>query len=80
MVIIHHLDSSAWLNPSSGFYEKMPYSHGSMRSIYHIREYNFRRLALVRVVYLVMAHQRMTIWSLALKTTYLPLTRLAGVY
>ena len=36
--------------PTLGFYEKMPYSYGAMRSIYHIREYNFRRLALVRLM------------------------------
>lgn len=26
----------------------MPYDNGSMRSMYHIREYNIRRLSLVR--------------------------------
>ena len=45
----HHVSTSAWLNPPLGFHEKMPYSYGSMRSIYHIREYNFRRLALVHL-------------------------------
>ncbi len=32
----------------AGNWEKVPYDHGSMRSIYHIREYNVRRLSLVR--------------------------------
>ena len=30
----------------------MPFSYGTMRSVYHIREYNFRRLALVRLMHL----------------------------
>ncbi|KAI0692057.1 lariat debranching enzyme, C-terminal domain-containing protein [Cytidiella melzeri] len=30
-----------------GFWERVPYNHGSMRSIYHIREYNIRRLSLL---------------------------------
>ena len=32
----------------SGHSEKMPYDNSSIRSIYHIREYNIRRLSLVR--------------------------------
>jgi lariat debranching enzyme len=31
-----------------GHHERMPYDRGTMRSIYHIREYNVRRLSLVR--------------------------------
>ena len=58
-------DSSSQLgravNPPTGFYEKMPYSYGSMRSIYHIREYNFRRLALVRLVYLFILCLRLNV-------------------
>ena len=53
-----HLNSSVWLNPPPGFHEKMPYSHSSMRSTYHIREYNFRRLALVRLVHFFMLYLR----------------------
>ncbi|KAI6116135.1 lariat debranching enzyme, C-terminal domain-containing protein [Pisolithus sp. B1] len=30
-----------------GHHERMPYDHSSMRSIYHIREYNVRRLSLL---------------------------------
>jgi hypothetical protein len=30
-----------------GHYERLPYNSGTMRSIYHIREYNVRRLSLV---------------------------------
>ena len=32
-----------------GHWEKIPYDKSSMRSIYHIREYNIRRLSLVRI-------------------------------
>ena len=32
---------------SVGHWERIPYNNGSMRSIYHIREYNIRRLSLV---------------------------------
>lgn len=39
-----------------GFYENMPYSHSSMRSIYHIREYNFRRLALLSKPNIFLSH------------------------
>lgn len=51
-----------------------------MRSIYHIREYNFRRLALVRLAYIFMSYLRLNVRYLAFEATGLPLTRLAGVY
>ena len=51
-----------------------------MRSIYHIREYNFRRLALVRLPHLVAAYRRLIMRRIAFEATYLPLTRLASVY
>ena len=31
----------------AGFFETVPYDRSTMRSIYHIREYNVRRLSLV---------------------------------
>jgi lariat debranching enzyme len=34
----------------TGHYEKLPYDAGSMRSIYHIREYCVRKLSLVSCV------------------------------
>jgi len=34
----------------TGHYEKLPYDAGSMRSIYHIREYCVRKLSLVSYV------------------------------
>jgi len=33
----------------TGHFEKPPYNYSSMRSIYHIREYNVRRLSLVSI-------------------------------
>jgi len=39
-----------------GFHERMPYSYGTMRSIYHIREYNFRRLALLSKPHIFLSH------------------------
>ena len=56
-----------------GFYEKMPYSYGTMRSIYHIREYNFRRLALVRLRDLFTLYWKMNTCRLALEAARLPL-------
>ena len=50
-----------------------------MRSIYHIREYNFRRLALVRLAHLVVYIGDRTRY-LAFEATYFPFTRLAGIY
>jgi lariat debranching enzyme len=40
---------SRLLSPSidTGFYERMPYSHSDMRSIYHTREHSIRKLSLV---------------------------------
>lgn len=32
-----------------GYWERLPYTPSAMRSIYHIREYNIRRLSLVRL-------------------------------
>jgi len=66
--------------PSLGFHEKMPYSYGTMRSIYHIREYNFRRLALVRLIDLFTLYWRLNTRHLALETPNFPVARLAGVY
>lgn len=66
--------------PTPGFYEKMPYSYGTMRSIYHIREYNFRRLALVRLRHIFPLYWRLSALRLALEAAHLPLARLAGVY
>jgi hypothetical protein len=34
-------------NDPAGHFEKQPYDKSTMRSIYHIREYNVRRLSLV---------------------------------
>ena len=68
------------VEPTPGFYEKMPYSRDTMRSIYHIREYNFRRLALVRPVSLFEPHQLLSACGIALEAAHIPLTRLAGVY
>lgn len=36
-----------------GHYERVPYDSDAMRSIYHIREYNVRRLSLVRSLQLL---------------------------
>jgi len=63
-----------------GFYEKIPYSYGTMRSIYHIREYNFRRLALVRLMDLFTLYWQLNGCHLALETAHLPFARLAGVH
>lgn len=32
--------------PHSGHYERIPYNHSTMCSIYHIRQYNIIRLSL----------------------------------
>ncbi|KAF8901740.1 lariat debranching enzyme, C-terminal domain-containing protein [Gymnopilus junonius] len=39
-----------------GHYEKVPYDAGSMRSIYHIREYNVRRLSLLSSSQIFLSH------------------------
>ncbi|KAF9225845.1 DBR1-domain-containing protein [Gyrodon lividus] len=39
-----------------GHHERMPYDHGSMRSIYHIREYNIRRLSLLSTPEIFLSH------------------------
>ncbi|KAH7913124.1 lariat debranching enzyme, C-terminal domain-containing protein [Hygrophoropsis aurantiaca] len=39
-----------------GHYEQVPYDHGSMRSIYHIREYNIRRLSLLNSPHIFLSH------------------------
>ncbi|KAG6333217.1 hypothetical protein ID866_5872 [Astraeus odoratus] len=39
-----------------GHYERLPYDHGSMRSIYHIREYNVRRLSLLSSPHIFLSH------------------------
>ncbi|KAF9234255.1 lariat debranching enzyme, C-terminal domain-containing protein [Melanogaster broomeanus] len=39
-----------------GHHERMPYDHGSMRSIYHIREYNIRRLSLLSKPDIFLSH------------------------
>ncbi|EIW61118.1 DBR1-domain-containing protein [Trametes versicolor FP-101664 SS1] len=39
-----------------GHYERPPYNHGSMRSIYHIREYNIRRLSLLSPLTIFLSH------------------------
>ncbi|EGN99421.1 hypothetical protein SERLA73DRAFT_182390 [Serpula lacrymans var. lacrymans S7.3] len=39
-----------------GHYEQMPYDHSSMRSIYHIREYNIRRLSLLSSPDIFLSH------------------------
>ncbi|KAG0697591.1 lariat debranching enzyme, C-terminal domain-containing protein [Suillus ampliporus] len=41
---------------SLGLYERLPYDHGSMRSIYHIREYNVRRLSLLSSPDIFLSH------------------------
>ncbi|KAI0761532.1 DBR1-domain-containing protein [Trametes elegans] len=40
----------------AGHYERPPYNHGSMRSIYHIREYNVRRLSLLSSPTVFLSH------------------------
>ncbi|KAM5535788.1 hypothetical protein V8D89_010602 [Ganoderma adspersum] len=39
-----------------GHWERIPYNHGSMRSIYHIREYNIRRLSLLSSPTVFLSH------------------------
>ncbi|KAI6107595.1 lariat debranching enzyme, C-terminal domain-containing protein [Pisolithus croceorrhizus] len=39
-----------------GHHERIPYDHGSMRSIYHIREYNVRRLSLLSSPDIFLSH------------------------
>ncbi|KAH0834064.1 hypothetical protein J3R83DRAFT_11348 [Lanmaoa asiatica] len=39
-----------------GHHERMPYDHGSMRSIYHVREYNIRRLSLLSKPNIFLSH------------------------
>ncbi|KAG9313445.1 lariat debranching enzyme [Chiua virens] len=39
-----------------GHHECMPYDHGSMRSIYHVREYNIRRLSLLSKPDIFLSH------------------------
>ncbi|KAF8549037.1 DBR1-domain-containing protein [Imleria badia] len=39
-----------------GHHERMPYDNGSMRSIYHIREYNIRRLSLLSKPDIFLSH------------------------
>ncbi|OSC96836.1 DBR1-domain-containing protein [Trametes coccinea BRFM310] len=39
-----------------GHYERPPYTHGTMRSIYHIREYNIRRLSLLSSPTIFLSH------------------------
>lgn len=39
-----------------GLYERLPYDHGSMRSIYHIREFNVRRLSLLSSPDIFLSH------------------------
>ncbi|KAH9830888.1 DBR1-domain-containing protein [Rhodofomes roseus] len=39
-----------------GHYERVPYNHGTMRSIYHIREYNVRRLSLLSSPTVFLSH------------------------
>lgn len=39
-----------------GHWERVPYSHGSMRSIYHIREFNVRRLSLLSSPTIFLSH------------------------
>ncbi|KAG2361850.1 lariat debranching enzyme, C-terminal domain-containing protein [Suillus spraguei] len=41
---------------SQGFYERLPYDHSSMRSIYHIREFNVRRLSLLSSPDIFLSH------------------------
>ncbi|KAG2059669.1 hypothetical protein BDR06DRAFT_1003249 [Suillus hirtellus] len=41
---------------SLGFYERLPYDHGTMRSIYHIREFNVRRLSLLSSPDIFLSH------------------------
>jgi hypothetical protein len=43
-------------DPLLGSWEKVPYDNGSMRSIYHIREYNVRRLSLVCISLIMTYH------------------------
>ncbi|CAA7260148.1 unnamed protein product [Cyclocybe aegerita] len=40
----------------SGHYERLPYDNSSMRSIYHIREYNVRRLSLLSGADIFLSH------------------------
>lgn len=42
----HHSLKSPIVNPA-GHYERQPYDKSTMRSIYHIREFNVLRLSLV---------------------------------
>ncbi|CCM04282.1 uncharacterized protein FIBRA_06453 [Fibroporia radiculosa] len=39
-----------------GHWERLPYNHGSMRSIYHIREFNVRRLSLLSSPTVFLSH------------------------
>ncbi|KAI0047048.1 Metallophos-domain-containing protein [Auriscalpium vulgare] len=41
---------------SRGHFETLPYDNGSMRSIYHIREFNVRRLSLISSPDIFMSH------------------------
>ena len=59
----------------------MPYDSGSMRSIYHIREYNIRRLSLVREPYNLRTFPQIHFPSIhkALISSSIPLPRLAPI-
>ncbi|KAL4071430.1 Metallo-dependent phosphatase-like protein [Scleroderma yunnanense] len=39
-----------------GHHERMPYDYGAIRSIYHIREYNVRRLSLLSTPHIFLSH------------------------
>lgn len=39
-----------------GHWERVPYDHGSMRSIYHVREFNVRRLSLLSSPTIFLSH------------------------
>jgi hypothetical protein len=47
--LLSSLSLSIRLSVSLGHHEKLPYGDSEIRSAYHIREYNFRRLSLVRL-------------------------------
>lgn len=51
---IHGRVSELKLSSIVGHWERLPYNNSAMRSIYHIREYNIRRLSLVRSLLLLL--------------------------
>jgi len=76
----HHYDNLSF-SLFTGHYETLPYNAGSIRSIYHIREYCVRKLSLVSCVGGCLGTWiGINIPSIALFKSNLPVTRLASTH